>query len=287
MSDTLKYYYQLTKPGIVRGNALSTLAGFLLAARGHINIPTMIATLVGLSLVVASACVFNNLIDRDIDSKMARTKKRALVQGTIKVNYAVSYGLLLGIAGTLILLKGANILATLFALLGFFFYVVVYGYYKRRTVYGTVIGSISGSLPPVVGYCAASNHLDAGAGILFLIMTFWQMPHFYAIAMFRLKDYKAAGIPVLPAVKGLRRTKVEIIAYVVAFLVASISLTAFGYAGKTFLVISTLLALWWLQQGYKGFNSEDDIRWARKMFGLSLMVLLVQSLAICLNVLLP
>ena len=287
MSSALKSYYQLTKPGIVRGNALSALAGFLLAARGHINIYTMMATLVGLSLVVASACVFNNLIDRDIDSKMSRTKKRALVQGTIKVNYAVSYGLLLGIVGTLILLKGANILATSFALLGFFFYVVVYGYYKRRTVYGTVIGSISGSLPPVVGYCAASNHLDAGAGILFLIMTFWQMPHFYAIAMFRLKDYKAAGIPVLPAVKGLRRTKVEIIAYVVAFLIASISLTASGYAGKTFLVTSTLLALWWLQQGYKGFNSEDDIRWARKMFGLSLIVLLVQSLTICLNVLLP
>ena len=287
MSVTLKYYYQLTKPGIIRGNAISALAGFLLAARGHINVPTLLAALAGLSLVVASACVFNNLIDRDIDAKMARTKKRALVQGAIKPNNAIGYGLLLGVAGTFILLKGTNALAAALALLGFFFYVIVYGYFKRRTVYGTIIGSISGSLPPVVGYGAAGNHLDGGAIILFLIMTFWQMPHFYAIAMYRLKDYKAAGIPVLPAKKGLHRTKIEIMAYVLAFFGASVALSAFGYTGYTFLAVTTLLAFWWLFTGLKGFRLADNTRWARKMFGLSLVVLLVQSAVICANTILP
>ena len=103
---------------------------------------------------------------------------------------------------------------------------------KRKSVYGTLIGSLSGSAPPVIGcYCAVSGEFDAGAAILLLIFSLWQMPHSYAIAIFRFKDYQAANIPVLPVIKGISVAKRHIILYILAFMVATLMLTLVGYAG--------------------------------------------------------
>ncbi len=173
------------------------IGGFLLASKGSIDYPLFIYTLVGVSLVVASGCVFNNYIDRDIDRKMERTKNRVLVKGLISPAVSLVYATLLGIAGFMLLWFGANPLACWLGVMGFVVYVGVYSLYmKRHSVYGTLIGSLSGAAPPVIGYCAVTGEFDSGAAILLAIFSLWQMPHSYAIAIFRFKDYQAANIPV-------------------------------------------------------------------------------------------
>lgn len=283
----LRTYYLLTKPGIVRGNSIFAAAGFFLAARGQVNIGLLFAMLGGLALVIASACVANNYLDRHIDAKMSRTKDRALASGRIAVRQAIIFSAALLLAGTFILLSFTNLLSTSLALFGWFAYVVLYGVAKRRTIHGTLVGTISGSIPPVVGYTAVTGHLDAAALILFMIIVFWQMPHFYAIAIFRLSDYTAAGIPVLPAVKGLRRTKIEILVYTTLFLVAATLLTIFGYTGYVYLAVVGILGLAWLWLGIKGWAHSDDITWAKKMFGFSLRVVTILSVMLALGPLLP
>jgi len=191
-------YYLLLKPGIIFGNLVTLAAGFLLASKGNVNFGLFAATVFGLSLVIASACVFNNYIDRFIDQNMERTKNRPLATGVIKVRDAILFGVLLGIAGNLTLLMYTNGLTVAVANVGFFVYVFLYSFLKSRTVYSTLIGSVSGAIPPVVGYCAVSNQFDFAAGILFMMMIFWQMPHFFAIALWHFDDYAKAGIPVLP-----------------------------------------------------------------------------------------
>lgn len=280
-------YYRLTKPGIIYGNAIAAAGGFLLASNGHINFGLFLATLAGLSLVIASACVTNNYIDRDIDAKMARTKNRALASGAVSVRNSLIYAAGLGLAGALTLALFTNILTATLALFGWFAYVVLYGIGKRRTVHGTVIGSISGAVPPVVGYCAVTNRLDAGALLLFLVLVCWQMPHFYAIAMYRLKDYAAASIPVLPLKKGSHATKVQMLVYILAFIVATSLLTVLGYTGYTHLAVMILLGLAWLRLSLQGFKAASDEQWARKLFGFSLIVLLVFSAIISVDAWLP
>lgn len=236
--------------------------------------------LVGLALVIASACVFNNYIDRDIDQKMVRTKQRALVSGVISTKQAILYGLILGSLGLIVLVLFTNLLTALVGLIGFIAYVGVYGFWKRRSVHGTLIGSFSGAMPPVIGYCAYTNRLDIGALLLFLMLTFWQMPHFYGIALYRLADYTAADIPVLPAVKGVVTTKVHSLYYVLLFIVASSLLTVFGYAGYTYLAFALLLGFTWLGIGIRDFNVVSGNHWGRGIFRFSLVVITGLSLAL-------
>lgn len=236
--------------------------------------------LLGMSLVIASACVINNFIDRSIDEKMERTKNRALVKHKISSRSAIIYAIILGLLGFTILIFYTNLLTAFIGLVGFFFYVVMYSIWKRKSIHGTLVGSISGAVPPVAGYCAASNQLDAGAIILFLILVIWQMPHFYAIAIFRLKDYANASIPVLPVKMGIKTTKIHILLYIVAFIVASFTLFSFGYVGYLYLVVMSLLGLIWLWMGLKGFKTENDDLWAKKMFRMSLIIITLFSVII-------
>ena len=283
----IRTFYRLTKPGIVYGNAFTAASGFILGAQGQWPLGRLAAMLGGIALIIACGCVCNNYIDRGIDAKMKRTQKRALVHGDISGRSALLYAACLGVAGSLLLGIFTNKLTLGVALTGLFFYVVVYGIGKRATVHGTVIGSISGAIPPLVGYTAAAGHLDGAALILFLILVCWQMPHFYAIAMFRRDDYAAAGIPVLPVVHGMRTTKYYIMVYIVLFILAVSALTVFGYAGYSYLVIMGSIGLYWAGRGIRGFNRADDVRWARSMFFASLMVLPALPIALLLNNWLP
>ncbi|AFR02474.1 heme o synthase [Pectobacterium carotovorum] len=280
----IKQYLQVTKPGIIFGNLISVIGGFLLAAQGRIDYPLFFATLVGVSLVVASGCVFNNVIDRDIDKKMERTKNRVLVKGLISLKVTLVYASLLGIAGFALLYIAANPLAMWLAVMGFVVYVGVYSLYmKRHSVYGTLIGSLSGAAPPVIGYCAVSNQFDAGALILLLIFSLWQMPHSYAIAIFRFKDYQAANIPVLPVVKGISVAKHHITLYIVAFAVATLMLSLGGYAGYKYLIVAAAVSVWWLGMALSGYkNAIDDRIWARKLFVFSIVA--ITSLSVMMSV---
>jgi protoheme IX farnesyltransferase len=278
-----KSYYGLTKPGIIYGNIITCIAGFLLASKWNVNIYLLPETVVGLSLVIASGCVFNNYIDRKIDKKMERTKRRAIVTGEISGRNALVFASILGIAGLLVLLL-TNLLTTLIAFVGFFFYVVMYSMAKRGSQYGVLVGSISGAVPPVVGYVAVANRFDIGALLLFAILTVWQMPHFYAISIYKMQEYKAAGIPVLPLMKGIFQTKLQMLIYIILFIVSCLLLFALGYTGKLYLVIVLILGISWLLFSLRGFKTVNNNKWARKMFVFSLVNLLVLCIMISIDV---
>lgn len=237
----------------------------------------------GVSLVVASGCVFNNYIDRDIDKKMERTKNRVLVKGLIAPSVTLVYATVLGIVGFALLYIAANPLAMWLAVMGFVVYVGVYSLYmKRHSVYGTLIGSLSGAAPPVIGYCAVTNEFDAGALILLAIFSLWQMPHSYAIAIFRFKDYQAANIPVLPVVKGISVAKNHITVYILAFMIATLMLTLVGYAGYKYLIVAAAVSVWWLGMALRGYKTENDSVWARKLFVFSIVA--ITSLSVMMSI---
>ena len=283
----VRIFYRLAKPGIIYGNLLPVIAGFFLASRGNINLALFIETALGISLVMGSACVFNNFIDRDIDKRMDRTKGRALASGKISARAALLYASMLGVLGFGTLLLFTNVLTTVIAGIGFVFYVILYGWAKRRSVHGTLVGSISGAVPPAVGYCAVSNHFGQGALLIFLALVFWQMPHFYAIATYRAKDYARAGLPVLPVKKSIQNTKWQILLYTVAFVITTIAFWVEGYTGYTYLLIMLGVGAWWLRRALAGFTASDDAAWARKMFFNSLIVLVIFTFALSVDWWLP
>lgn len=282
-----KLYYRLAKPGIVYGNLLPAIAAFFFAGKNNFKPELFTFTILGLALVIGSACVFNNIYDAGMDAKMERTKKRAMASGQILKSQAIAFGLILGLAGFLLLQVKTNMYAVGAAALGFVFYVFIYTPLKSKTQYATLIGSIPGAAPPVVGYTAVTGRLDLAAWILFLILVLWQMPHFYAIAIHRLEDYKKAGVPVLALAAGVTNTKRQIIYYIFGFIIACQLLTFYKFAGAAYSAMALAAGLWWLQKAFFGFNNLDQVVWARQVFILSLKVLLIFSSALALSPWLP
>lgn len=283
----VKVYISLTKPGIIIGNLITAAGGFFLASRGNVHWIMLIVVLSGIAFGIASACVFNNYLDRDIDGKMARTKNRALVRKIVPGKNAIIFGFVLGLFGFLLLLIFHNFLTILVGILGFIFYLGLYTPLKRKTVHGTLLGSVSGATPPVAGYLAVTNKLDLTALLLFLVLVFWQMPHFYSIAIFRLKDYKNARIPVLPVKKGVFITKIQIFFYILAFAITTSALTVFGSTGYVYLFVMVFLSFIWILLALYGFMVKNDAIWARKLFFFSLTILLGFCLLVSANVFLP
>ncbi|WP_218665013.1 heme o synthase [Acinetobacter sp. Colony158] len=276
----LKKYLFLTKPGILFGNFITTLGGFFLAAQGHVDFLLLILTLLGTTLVVASGCVINNVIDQDIDHKMQRTQNRALVRKTISPSVALVYASVLGVIGFSILWFGVNPYSFLFAVIGFVVYVGFYSLWsKRTTIHQTVIGSISGASPPVIGYVAVTNEFDVAALLIFLAYGLWQMPHSWAIAIYRFDDYKNAGIPILPVARSIFRTKVECVIYIVLFAAVLNGLYCFGYTNVFFLITFNALTAYWLYLSLIGFKAENDQIWAKRFFLYSVILITLLSVS--------
>ena len=276
----LRKYLFLTKPGILFGNFITTLGGFFLAAQGSIDILLLLLTLIGTTLVVASGCVVNNVIDQDIDTKMQRTQNRALVKKTISPTVALVYAFVLGVMGFSILWFGVNSYAFLFAMIGFIVYVGFYSLWTKRTsIHQTVIGSISGASPPVIGYTAVTHQFDVAALLLFLAYGLWQMPHSWAIAIYRFDDYKNAGIPILPVARSIYRTKIECVIYILLFAAVLNGLYCFGYTNVFFLITFNALTAYWFYLSIIGFKAENDQLWAKRFFLYSVILITLLSLS--------
>jgi protoheme IX farnesyltransferase len=282
--ENVKTYYWLAKPNMVYGNLFTTLGGFLFASQGHWYIGLLVATLCGTGLIIGSACVFNNYFDREIDSQMERTKNRALVKGLVSKRAAILYGVILGLIGFVVLALGTNYPTVMIGTLGFLVYIFWYTPSKHKSIYSTLIGTISGATPIVAGYIAVTNKFDLAAFILFLIMIFWQMVHFYSIGIYRHDEYKAASIPILPVLKGVKAAKRHIIFYLALYIAAVEMLYIYGYVGRIYFAVMSLLALNWLSIYIKGLRqTTDEKKWARKMFLYSLVVLMTFSVLIALD----
>ncbi|AXK16708.1 MULTISPECIES: heme o synthase [Bacillus] len=269
-----KILAQTVKTGIIKSNLIPMFAGLTLALYTYQisllgKLPEIIFTLIGSILVMGAAGAFNNLYDRDIDSIMERTKNRPTVTGEIKPKTVLWLGTLMAILG-LFSLALTTLLAAFLGFLGLFFYVVPYTMWsKRRTIYNTEVGSISGAMPPLIGWAAIYPDITHPAILgLFLITVIWQMPHFYAIAIRRHDEYKAAKVPMLPVVKGVKRTYMQTNIYLIILIAMSF---LFKSLSLGLMLVALLLSILWLVLSIFGYKKMDSEKWAKSMFVYSLL----------------
>lgn len=285
---TWRDYIEVTKPGIVKSNLIVIVTGFWLASAwsDSFSFLLFLVTVIGSSLVMAGSCVLNNYLDRDLDLKMERTKDRIIASGRMSARFALIYGMTLILAGTTMLGIWANSLSALLGLIGAFVYVVVYTAWMKRTTHlNTVVGAISGAMPPIIGWAAVTGNLEEGAWILFAFMFLWQIPHFLALAIMKSDDYRTAGYQMLPVVKGFLETKRQILLWTAALVPVSLFLYAVGVVGKVYFAAATILGLGWLALAVVGFFSKDVMKWARQMFAYSLVYLIVLCVVMMVNAL--
>jgi heme o synthase len=227
------------------------------------NLDVVIFTITGSTFVMAGALALNNWYDADIDAKMARTKSRPTVTGAISLNVVLTIGLTLSILGFLLLLF-TTAEAIIYALVGWITYVLLYTMWsKRRYTFNTLIGSISGAVTPLIGWAAIDSALHTVPIVLFLILFIWQMPHTYAIAMKKCDEYKSAGVAMLPVVHGFRKTKRQIVFYILCLLPLPFFLTSLG---SFFIVFATILNVGWLVLSVSRYFNEDQLKWAHLNF---------------------
>jgi heme o synthase len=274
----------LTKPNLLRLNVFAAFGGFWVASKWSFDWITFIWMIVGCTFTMASATVLNNYWDRELDMKMERTKSRALPAGRMKPTHVLLYGIILGIIGFSVLFFAVNVITGILGVAGWIAYVVVYTMWLKRTsTWSTSVGGISGAMPPVIGYCAVSNEIDMGAILLFAFLFLWQPAHFWSLGIRRVEEYRAAGFLVLPVVKGIKRTNIQMIPYLVLLLVTVVLFTVYGYTGYFFLVISVALTLFWLIHTCTGFKAKDIDKWAKFNFLISVNYLLIVFIIMIVN----
>lgn len=281
--NLVRTYYYLTKPGLIYGNLLTVIAGYLYGAIMHPELDQLAGVTFGSWLVMASGTVINNVLDRDMDKHMKRTKKRALATGSVAPKKATIYAIILFVVGISILAVTTNTLTVTLGLIGVITYAGIYTYAKPRTVHATLLGTIPGATPLLAGYAAATGKIDVSFWVLGLIMVFWQMVHFYAIAIFRQKEYKAAKVPVITVASSISAAKILMTIFVSYYVLAILALAYFGYAGMFYLACMVPLSLWWLIVTMSGLRAEDDTAWSRKVFFISLLMLPALCIALGLN----
>lgn len=262
------------KTGIIKSNLITMIAGLTLALYKYELNPLdkwldIICAIIGSALVIAAAGAFNNIYDRDIDAIMNRTKKRPTVTGDIQIKYVWIIGIGSTIIG-LLALYIATPLAALLGLTGLFFYVFPYTIWtKRHTVYNTEVGSISGAMPPLIGWAAIHPNIMHPAILgLFVISLIWQMPHFYAISIRKYDDYRAANVPMLPVAKGMKRTYITTNIYLILLTASCLLL---GTLSKGLMLVALLLSIIWLVMNIYGYHKKEPKKWATLLFVYSLL----------------
>ncbi len=282
---TWRELVSLTKVGITVANVMATFAGMWAGSQGHVHFGTMAATLIGTALIVASGASLNNYVDRDIDGSMSRTKKRVVANGKVSADTAFTLGLTLGVIGMLVLVFLVNLTAALLGFIGLIFYGYIYSVWlKRTTTLNTVLGGIPGAIPPLIGWAAATGGtLDLAAWAMFCTFFLWQPPHFLPLALKRVEEYRSAGVPMLPVVRGATETKRQIAVYAVALLPVSLVMGITGEEGPLYWIPAGVLGLIFAYRGIQGLYAKDDIAWANKIFGFSLIYLMALCLILVLG----
>ena len=258
-------YLELTKPEVTWLILISTAAGFYLASRGSIEIIVLLEAVFGTGLVAAGTGTLNQYLERDSDAKMRRTQSRPLPAGRLHPLHALVFGVTLAAAGVLILALVINLLTSLLALATLGSYLLIYTPLKSRTSLCTLVGSVPGAMPPLIGWAAARGEVGLEAMILFLILFLWQVPHFLAIAWMYREDYARAGIVMLPVVdpEG-KATGRQILLCTLALGVASLLPTWVGLTGHLYLVGAVVLGLAFLYYAASAVLSRSN-RGARRL----------------------
>jgi protoheme IX farnesyltransferase len=237
-------FITLAKPRLNLLVVFTTAAGLYLASPNGVALSVLLHTLMGTALIAGGAAALNQVLERDTDALMRRTRTRPIASGRLRPSQGLLFGLALSTAGLIELAVGVNLISAGIAGLTLGSYVLVYTPLKRRTSLATLVGAVPGALPPVIGWVAATGSLTAPALVLFGISFFWQMPHFLAIAWLYRDEYAAAGIPLLPVLEpDGRRTGRQALLHSAALLPVSLLPPLVGLADGLYLVVATVLGL--------------------------------------------
>jgi protoheme IX farnesyltransferase len=298
--DTVRAYIALTKPRIIELLLVTTVPAMVLATR---ELPGSVAgvdwadwgalvfwTMIGGTLAAGSANAINCYLDRDIDLLMTRTRRRPLPAHEVDPERAVVFGLALGVLSFIVMVWFVNLTAAFLTLLAIGFYVVVYTMLlKRSTPQNIVIGGAAGALPPVIGWAAVTGNVGLPALLLFLLVFYWTPPHFWALSLRIRKDYAAAGVPMLPVVKGIPETTRQIGLYTILMVAISLVLFAVGRMGLIYLVAAVVLGAIFLWQAYglwrRGASEEASTAGAIRLYKYSISYLSLLFLAVAIDAL--
>jgi heme o synthase len=272
----------LTKPGVTRMCLLTTAGGMLLAP-GSVSLGLALAAIIGTGLSVAGANAFNMWWERDLDKKMARTRRRPLPAGRMAPVTALRFAWACSLLSLVILAAGTNLLTVVIAAGAIASYVLIYTPLKVRTPAALVIGAIPGAAPPLLGWTAVTGTIDAPAVVLFLVLLVWQIPHFIAIALYRKQEYARAGVRVVPLVRGDAVAKIHAVAWSMILVPLSLMLAPMGVAGGTYVACALILGMIFLGWSFTGLDNAAGPRWARGFFFASLVYLPALTLALVLD----
>jgi protoheme IX farnesyltransferase len=287
LGDSLRAYVALTKPRIIELLLVTTIPAMVLAQRGIPSLGLIWWTLLGGALAAGSANAINCYLDRDIDELMARTRRRPLPAHEVDPERAVVFGIVLGVVSFAVLTYFVNLLSAFLALLAIAFYVVVYTMLmKRTTPQNIVIGGAAGALPPVIGWTAVTGSIEVPALILFALVFYWTPPHFWALSLRIRRDYAAAGVPMLPVVKGIAETSRQILLYSVLMVAISLILWAVARMGPVYLCGALILGAVFLRQAWilwrHGASPERSTAQAIRLYkySISYLTLLFGAVAV-------
>lgn len=271
--ETVKLYLNISKPRIALMVLITTTIGYFLALGTLPRSGEILFTLFGTFLLCSGSAALNNFLERDIDKLMKRTRNRPIPSGAISPASALSYGTTLVMLGTIVLAYEVNLLTALLGLMSAFLYVLVYTPLKRITWMNTLVGAVPGALPPVGGWAAATGEIGLGAWVLFAILFFWQLPHFYSIAWLYRKDYQQAGFKMLPSLdpSGVRTNRQVMLS---CLILVPVSLAPFflGLAGETYAFGSLVVSVLFLIAGIR-FVRQQQVETARALLQFSILYL--------------
>jgi heme o synthase len=281
---SLRDYVALTKPRIMSLLLVTGFCGMIAGARGWPGTATAVSAMAGLALACGGASALNHVLDRDIDPLMGeRTKSRPVASGRVEPSRALEFGLALSAFSFVLLASTVNVLTAVLALVGNLFYVLVYTrWLKRSTPQNIVIGGAAGAVPPLVGWSAATGNVTVAALLLFVIVFVWTPPHFWALALLIKDNYRAAGVPMLPVVRGERETARQIVLYSAALVAVTLLPWAWGSAGLLYLASALALGavfLWLAER----LRREITPRRAVILFHYSLLYLALLFVALAVD----
>lgn len=283
LRQRMKDFFVLSKPLIVALLLITTYSGLVAGSKAWPSASLTFWTLFGGALAAAGSSALNQYIDRELDKNMQRTAKRPLADGRLTAAEGLSYGLALCLISYYVMAGFVNLLAAFLSLVGIFYYVILYSVLlKKATVQNIVIGGGAGAIPPMVGWAAATGQLGLAAWILFAIVFMWTPPHFWALAIVRMKDYERAGVPMMPVIHGEEKTRRHILIYTIELIAVTLLLPIFNLAGTVYLISALVLGGFLLYAAWQVFKvGGNKVAWT--MYRWSSMYLAFIFLAIVID----
>ncbi|MGB7183150.1 MAG: heme o synthase [Burkholderiaceae bacterium] len=270
---TIRQYLELTKPRVVLLAVFCALIGMLLAADGQVSWRVLVFGNLGIGLLASAGFTINCLVERGIDARMARTRARPMARGEVSISGALLFAAVIGSAGATMLYQQVNPLTMWLTVATFVAYAIVYTLVlKPATPQNIVIGGASGAMPPVLGWAAVANAVPIEAWVLFLIIFVWTPPHFWALALYRVEDYRRSGLPMLPVTHGSRYTRLNILLYTVLLLATTMLPFLLRMSGAFYVVCALVLGFIFIGYAIALWRQYSD-QLARKTFGFSIFYL--------------